>query len=42
MQQAVGRRPHEVKHGSRAASRSRAMPETEKPPAKPEDNYYVL
>ena len=32
--------PHNVKHGLRASSRSRATPETEKPPAKPVDIYY--
>lgn len=31
--------PYNVKRGLRAPSRSRAMPETEKPPAKPVDIY---
>jgi len=32
-------KPHNVKRGSRVTGRSRAMPETEKPTAKPVDIY---
>jgi hypothetical protein len=34
-------KPHNVKRGSRVTGRNRAMPETEKPPAKPVDIYYM-
>ena len=33
---------HNVIRGSRVTGRSRAMPETEKPPAKPVDIYFQL
>ena len=33
-------KPHNVKRGSRVSGRRRAMPETEKPPARLVDIYY--